>query len=136
MNRLDHAHIFSSNIEQTVRWYVAMLGAEVIYDTELVGHRNVRLEIGGGALHVYEQPPRGPGRQIVHHLGIRTDDLRGLVAHMQAQGHRFHKAITEEPAFRYVMCEAPDGLLLEMYEVKPGGEWMIAKPPAPPAHKP
>lgn len=136
MNRLDHAHLFSSDIEKTARWYVTMLGAEVIYDTELVGHRNVRLEIGGGALHVYEQPPRGPGRQIVHHLGIRTDALRGLVAHMQAQGHRFHKAITEEPAFRYVMCEAPDGLLLELYEVKPGGEWMIAKPPAPPAPKP
>ena len=130
MNRLDHTHLFSSDIEKTVRWYVTMLGAEVIYDTELVGHRNVRLEIGGGALHVYEQPPRGPGRQIVHHLGIRTDDLRALVAHMQAQGHRFPKAITEEPAFRYVMCEAPDGLLLELYEVKPGGEWMIAKPPA------
>ena len=78
MNRLDHAHLFSSDIEKTVRWYVTMLGAEVIYDTELVGHRNVRLEIGGGALHLYQQPPRGPGRQIVHHVGIRTDDLHGL----------------------------------------------------------
>ena len=38
----------------------------------------------------------------------------------------FRKEITEDKNFRYVMCEAPDGILLELYEVKAGAEWMLA----------
>ena len=124
MNRLDHAHIFASDVDRTVEFFITMFGGRLVYDTDLVGRRNVRVDIGGGAIHVYAQPPRGPGRQIVHHLGIHTDDLDALVAHMEERGLRFPKGIRAEPAFRYTMCEAPDGLLLELYQVKAGGEWM------------
>ena len=132
MNRLDHAHLFSSDIEKTVEFFTTMFGGTVVYDTELVGQRNVRVDIGGGAVHVYEQPPRGAGRPLIHHLGIRTDDLDALVAHMRAQGVAFPRGIREAPAFRYTMCEAPDGLLLELYQVKPGGEWMVGAGEPPP----
>ena len=124
---LDHVHIFSSDIEKTIDFYRAMFGARVVYDALLVRQRNVRLEIGGMAMHLYDQPPRSADRGLVHHLGIRTDDLDALVLHMQARGVTFRKGVTEDPAFRYVMCEAPDGVLLELYQVKPGGEWMVGK---------
>ncbi|HET7874408.1 MAG TPA: VOC family protein [Methylomirabilota bacterium] len=124
--RLDHVHIFASNLDATMRFYATMFGARVVYDTMLAGARNVRLDLGGGALHVYDQPPRSADRGLIHHLGIRTDDLDALVAHMKAHGVMFRKPISEDPAFRYVMCEAPDGVLLELYQVKPGAEWMLA----------
>ena len=127
MIRLDHVHIFSSDIEEAVDFYRTMFGARVVYDAPLVGQRNVRLDIGGMAMHIYDQRPRSAGRGLVHHLGIRTDDLDKLVSHMQVHGVTFRKDITEDLAFRYVMCEAPDGVLLELYQVKPGGEWMIEK---------
>lgn len=126
MIRLDHAHIFASDIQATVDFYKAMLGARVVYDAELVGQRNVRLDLGGMAIHVYDQRPRSSDRGLIHHLGILTDDLPGLVARMKANGVAFRKEIREEESFRYVMCEAPDGLLLELYEVRPDREWMIA----------
>jgi len=47
-----------------------MFGARVVYDTGLVGRRNVRLDIGGTALHVYDQWPRSADRGLIHHLGI------------------------------------------------------------------
>lgn len=125
MIRLDHAHIFASDIDATIAFWQTMFGARVVFDEALVGQRNVRLDIGGGALHLYDQPPRGLDRGLVHHLGIRTDDLPGLVAHMQAHGAIFRKPISEQPSFRYVMFEAPDGLLLKLYEVKPGGREMF-----------
>lgn len=109
-----------------MNFYRTMFGARVIYDTELVGRRNVRLDIGGAALHVYDQLPRSADRGLIHHLGIRTDDLDGLMAHMRAHGVVFRKGIAEDQHFRYVMCEAPDGVLLELYEVKAGVEWMVA----------
>jgi len=43
----------------------------------------VRLDLGGAALHLYDQPPRGGGRPLVHHLGLRTDDLDELVGHVR-----------------------------------------------------
>jgi catechol 2,3-dioxygenase-like lactoylglutathione lyase family enzyme len=122
---LDHVHLFASDVEKTITFYQTMFGARVIYDALLVGQRNVRIQIGGMAIHIYDQPPRSADRGLVHHLGIRTDDLDGLVAHMQKNGVAFRKSITEDSAFRYTMCEAPDGVLLELYEVKPGGEWMV-----------
>ena len=122
---LDHVHIFSSDMDKTIHFYTIMFGVRVVYDTPLVGQRNVRLDIGGMAMHVYDQQPRSADRGLVNHLGIRTDDLDSLVEHMQANGVAFRKPITEAESFRYVMCEAPDGVLLELYQVKEGGEWMV-----------
>ncbi len=124
---LDHVHIFSSDIDKTVCFYQTMFEAQVVYDVALMNQRNIRLDIGGKAIHVYAQKPRSADRGLIHHLGIRTDDLEGLIAHMQENGVAFRKGITEDTPFRYVMCEAPDGVLLELYEVKPGGEWMVGE---------
>lgn len=124
---LDHVHIFSSDIDKTIEFYRVMFGARVVYDASLVGQRNVRIDIGGHAMHVYDQRPRSADRGLVNHIGLRTDDLDALVSHLKAHGVTFCKDITEDPAFRYIMCEAPDGVLLELYQVKPGGEWMIGE---------
>jgi len=126
MVRLDHTHIFASHLEATVTFYRTMFGARVVYDTTLVGRRNVRLDIGGAALHVYDQAPRSADRGLIHHIGIRTDDLESLMTHMRTNGVVFRKTVTEDHRFRYVMCEAPDGVLLELYEVKASAEWMVA----------
>jgi catechol 2,3-dioxygenase-like lactoylglutathione lyase family enzyme len=126
MVRLDHTHIFASHLEATVTFYRTMFGARVVYDTTLVGRRNVRLDIGGAALHVYDQAPRSADRGLIHHIGIRTDDLESLMTHMRTNGVVFRKTVTEDHHFRYVMCEAPDGVLLELYEVKASAEWMVA----------
>ncbi len=123
--RLDHVHIFASDMDATIQFYTEMFAAKVVYDTLLVGQRNVRLDLGGLALHIYDQLPRSQDRGLVHHLGFVTDDLDALVTHMQDRGLAFRKPITKDNAFRYVMCEAPDGVLLELYEVVPGGEWML-----------
>lgn len=125
MIRLDHAHIFASRMERTIHFYATMFGARVVFDMEIVGSRNVRLDIGGAALHVYDQPPRSADHGLIHHLGIRTDNLADLVAHMKANGVVFRKGITEDEHVRYVMCEAPDGILLELYEVKAGGQMEV-----------
>ena len=122
MIRLDHAHIFASHIDATMNFYRTMFGAWVVYDTGLMGRRNVRLDIGGMALHVYDQLPRSADRGLIHHLGICTDDLDDLIAHMRAKGVVFRKGITEDKYSRYVMCEAPDSVLLELYEVKAGAK--------------
>jgi catechol 2,3-dioxygenase-like lactoylglutathione lyase family enzyme len=115
---LDHAHLFASNIDETIAFWQTMFGATLEWDREAAGVRNVYLRIGRGAINLYDQPPRHVGSGSVHHLGIETDDLDALVAHMQANGFQFRKPINELPTFRYVMVAAPDNVLVELFQTR------------------
>ena len=119
---LHHVHIFARDIEATVTWWRDMLGGETVHDGTLAGARNVFMRIGQGGLHIYDQLPRDEGRGPIHHIGIRSDDLRGLVARMKAKGVAFRSDIREFGTWRYIMCAAPDGVLLELFEFDPAHE--------------
>ena len=113
---LHHAHLFATDLAASIRFYRDMFGAEIVFDETVAGARNVLLRLGQAQLNFYEQPPKDGGRGAVHHLGIRTNDLHGLVAHMRSKGFEFRKPITDIGTLRYVMAMAPDGVLLELFE--------------------
>jgi hypothetical protein len=54
----------------------------------------------------------------VHHLGFQVDDLADLAARMSAAGFELRSPIRELPELDYLMIEAPDGVLLEVFEYK------------------
>lgn len=115
---LHHAHLLATDLERSLAFYREMFGAEIVFEGIVAGARNVLLKLGDGHINFYDQPPKDAGRGAVHHLGIRTNDLRALVAHMQAKGFEFPKGIREFEAGRYVMAMAPDGVLLEIFETR------------------
>ncbi len=113
---LHHAHLFASDIDATVAWWCRHIGAKVFFDDELAGSRNVFLAVGTGRLHIYDQPPRDPGRGAIHHLGIKVDNLRDVWRRLQEQGVSSPHGLREHSTWRYVMISAPDDLLLELFE--------------------
>ncbi len=115
-SHLHHVHCFASDIDASVDWWRRMLDATVAFDGELAGARNIFLRVGDGRLHLYDQAPRGLARNAVHHIGIRTNALDGLVAHMQREGQAFRGGLRKREMFRYIMVAAPDGVLLELFE--------------------
>ncbi len=119
---LHHVHLFARDIDATIAWWRDMLGARVVFDGALAGARNVFLRVGQGGLHIYDQPPRDAGRGAIHHVGIRSDDLPALVARMKARGHSFRSEIREFGSWRYIMCAAPDDVLLELFQFDPEHE--------------
>ncbi len=122
---LDHAHLFASDIDATIAFLADMFAAEIVWDEEAAGTRSVRLAIGRAFIHIYDQPPKSERGGPVHHLGIETDDLEGLVARMKAKGFEFRKPIRDEPKFRYVMVAGPDNLLIELFQSKEPAGWRI-----------
>ncbi len=116
MNGLHHVHLFASDLATSVAWCRDMLGGEVAFDGEFGGGRNVFLRLGRGRLHLYDQPPRGDTTGAVHHLGYQSDDLAGLVAELRQKGVAFRGDIHDFGFWRYIMCPAPDGVLLELFE--------------------
>jgi catechol 2,3-dioxygenase-like lactoylglutathione lyase family enzyme len=113
---LDHAHIFASDVDATIRWWSEMLGAKVVFDVPVAGARNVRLAVGRGAIILYDQPPRVAGPASVHHLGVLTDDLEGLVASMEAKGVKFRDPIQDFGVVKFIMVMAPDEVFLELFQ--------------------
>lgn len=116
INNFHHAHLFAADINASLKFYQEMFGGKIIADVEMAGARNVFLQIGKGRLHFYEQPPRDTGRGAVHHLGIETDDLPALVAHMKSKGVKFRKEISDFGFWKYVMAPAPDNVILELFQ--------------------
>lgn len=114
--RIHHVHLFASDLDASITFYERWFGGEVLADEEYAGARNVMMRVGDGRFNFYDQPPRGRGRNAVHHIGIQTDDLPQLVAKMAAGGIEFRKPITGTPGVGYVMAEGPDGVLLELFQ--------------------
>jgi catechol 2,3-dioxygenase-like lactoylglutathione lyase family enzyme len=116
-NSLHHVHASASDVDASVSFYTEVSGGEMILDEVLAGARNVFIRIGDGRLHLYDQPPRHAGTGSIHHLGIRTDDMAGMVEKLQRHGVPLRKPVTELGGWRYVMVPAPDGVLIELFEV-------------------
>ena len=114
---LHHVHLFASDLDKSIQFYRDMFEAKVIFDMEMAGARNVLISIGSGKINFYDQPPKNQARGVVHHLGIETNDLEGLVEHMKDKGYRFKKPIRDYGAWKYIMAEAPDNMLLELFQI-------------------
>ncbi len=114
---LHHAHLFASNLDESIKFYQDMFSAKILFDLEMAGARNVMIQIGSSKINFYDQPPKDQGRGAIHHLGIETDDLESLVEHMKNKGFKFIKKIKKFGPLKYVMAAAPDNVLLELFEV-------------------
>ena len=117
MIHLHHVHLFSRDLDAATAWYTRALGAEVCFDGDFGGARNVFMKIGTGRVHLYSQPPRDEGRGAIHHVGIRTTDLSGLHRRLIDMGTSFRSGVREFGTWRYIMCPAPDNVLLELFEI-------------------
>jgi catechol 2,3-dioxygenase-like lactoylglutathione lyase family enzyme len=114
---LHHAHLFASNLDNSIKFYQDMFGAEILFDLKMAGARNVMISIGSSKINFYDQPPKDQGRGAIHHLGIETDNLEALVLHMKDKGFQFIKKIKDFGPLKYIMAVAPDNVLLELFEV-------------------
>jgi catechol 2,3-dioxygenase-like lactoylglutathione lyase family enzyme len=116
-HHIHHVHIFASSLDASVKFYQDFFDGIVILDMELAGARNVFMRVGSGRIHFYDQPPKFSGRGSIHHFGIQTDDIEGVVNKMKAAGVLFTKDITDAGFWKYIMVPAPDDILVELFEV-------------------
>ena len=113
---LHHVHLFASDLDCSIRFYREMFSAEILFDEMVASVRNVLIGIGTGRINFYDQPPRDTGKSAVHHLGILTDDISALVAHMEAKGFHFRSPVRDFGDLKYIMLEGPDRVLIEVFE--------------------
>ena len=118
---VHHVHVFTEDLDETIRWWTEKLGGEVAFDGDFGGSRNVFMRVGEGRIHFYDQRPRDTGKGAIHHVGIRCDDLRELRRQLIKHGIELRSEIREFGSWRYLMCMAPDNVLLELFEAERDG---------------
>ncbi len=114
---VHHVHIFASDVKKSIKFYEEFFGGKVILDAELAGARNVFIKIGNGRLHLYDQPPKSPGKGSIHHFGIQTDNIGEVVSKLTSKGVTLKKDISDLGFWKYVMVPAPDEVLIELFQV-------------------
>lgn len=117
MNHVHHVHLFASNLEKSLEFYKEAFGGEIVLDEDMAGARNVFMRIGTGRIHFYDQAPKYPVRGNIHHFGIQTDDIEGVVKKLKAMGTAFAKEIVDLGSWKYIMVPAPDNVLIELFQV-------------------
>lgn len=117
MNHIHHVHLFAANLEKSLDFYKEAFGGKIILDEDMAGARNVFMKIGTGRIHFYDQAPKYPARGNIHHFGIQTDDLEGVVKKLKAMGVAFAKEIVDLGSWKYIMVPAPDNVLIELFQV-------------------
>jgi uncharacterized glyoxalase superfamily protein PhnB len=107
-------------MDKSLSFYRDMFGAELLFDMEVAGARNVMITIGSSKINFYDKPPKENARGVLHHLGIETDNLEALIDHMKKKGFKQTNEIKNIGTMKYIMAEGPDNVLFEIFEVIKG----------------
>ena len=113
---VHHTHLMASDIDASLEFYRHWFDAVVVADFDYAGARNVFVAVGSGRLHFYDQPPRSTERNAVNHIGLVVEGLDALAAAMAEAGIELPKGVQRFPDGNYLMVQAPDQVLLELFE--------------------
>lgn len=125
LNKVHHIAIICSDYEKSKRFYVEVLGLEIIqeiYREERASHK-LDLALNGDyiiELFSFPNPPSRPSRPEaigLRHLAFEVDDLDRIVAHLQKNQIEMEAIRTDEfTNKRFLFIADPDQLPIEFYE--------------------
>ncbi len=124
-----HVAIIVSDYEVSKRFYTQTLGFDVILETYRAARQSWKLDLriqGGGQLEIFSfpTPPARPTRPEacgLRHLAFRVADLDETLRALDAKGVVAEPVRRDENTqARFAFFADPDGLPIEIYEVRPG----------------
>ncbi len=125
LNKVHHIAIICSDYEKSKRFYVEVLGLEIIqeiYREERASHK-LDLALNGDyiiELFSFPNPPSRPSRPEatgLRHLAFEVDDLDRIVAHLEKNQIEMEAIRTDEfTNKRFLFIADPDQLPIEFYE--------------------
>jgi len=118
----DHVHIRTPDPEATAKWFVDILGAEIV-------RTPVRLDVKLGGANIFlapvtagdgVNPPPSTPYQGLDHFGLAVKDIDDVAAHLKAKGVEFTKEPhTLRPGVRICFIRGPQGISIELLERDP-----------------
>lgn len=126
IKKIHHVAIISSNYERSKHFYVNILGFEVIREVYREERDSYKLDLKIGdsqiELFSFKNPPKRPSYPEacgLRHLAFEVDDIEETVEELKENGIEVEDIrIDEYTNCRFTFFEDPDGLPLELYEIK------------------
>ena len=114
---LNHVHLKTTNPQQTAKFYAENLGATIVSE---IGTRGYRLNLHGLTLNVTTFVEDQTRQQVygMEHFAINTDDMDGTLTKLKANGAKVLEEMVSANGRRICFLEGPDGVQLEIIEVK------------------
>ncbi len=125
MLSLHHIHLRSTNPQKTVAWYVDMLGAKIVRETETQGAVMIAIDVGDTRINVSSPPPGQNLPRVsanlhlgLDHFGLQTDDIVGLLASLQPKGLEILEPLrTHSTGMKAMLVRAPDDVRIELLQM-------------------
>ncbi|WP_300034437.1 VOC family protein [uncultured Roseobacter sp.] len=125
--RFHHVAIIVSDYARSKQFYTQTLGLPVILESYRAERQSWKLDLGladGGQLEVFSFPdtpdrPTRPEACGLRHLAFRVADLDVSMRELAAKGVKTEPVrIDENTGCRFTFFADPDGLPVELYEIK------------------
>ena len=125
LNKVHHIAIICSDYEKSKRFYVEVLGLEIIQEIYREERASYKLDLALNGDYIIElfsfpYPPSRPSRPEatgLRHLAFEVDDLDRIVAHLQKNQIEMEAIRTDEfTNKRFLFIADPDQLPIEFYE--------------------
>jgi glyoxylase I family protein len=125
--RIHHAAIICSDYERSKRFYTEVLGLRIVAEHFRAARNSWKLDLGlpdGSQVELFSFPgaparPSYPEAQGLRHLAFAVVDVAACQQRLEAQGVATEDVrVDEYTGQRFVFFADPDGLPLELYEVR------------------
>ncbi|MBD2665142.1 hypothetical protein B6N60_04622 [Richelia sinica FACHB-800] len=122
---VHHVAIICSNYEVSKKYYVDILGFEVIQETFRVARNSYKLDlkVGNTQIELFsfpEPPPRmsSPEACGLRHLAFAVEDIEASVKYLQSHNIDVEAIRVDEiTGKKFTFFKDPDNLPLEIYEI-------------------
>ncbi len=122
--KIHHAAIICSNYELSKKFYVEILGFQIIQETYRAPRKSYKLDLQVGEnqieLFSFPNPPQRvnkPEACGLRHLAFEVENIEETVLYLQSQGVEVENIrIDDITDKKYTFFQDPDGLPLEIYE--------------------
>ena len=127
LRSIHHAAIICSDYDRSRDFYTRILGLRIIAENHRAARQSWKLDLAlpdGGQIELFSFPappprPSTPEAQGLRHLAFVVEDIDAACARLVAQGVTVEPIrVDEYTGRRFTFFPDPDGLPLELYEVK------------------
>ncbi|WP_149273653.1 SMU1112c/YaeR family gloxylase I-like metalloprotein [Pareuzebyella sediminis] len=125
LNKIHHIAIISSDYEKSKRFYVDILGFEILKETYRETRKSYKLDLALNGDYLIElfsfpEPPKRlsrPEAQGLRHLAFEVDDIEAVGEKLLEKGVVIEAIRTDASnGKKFTFLQDPDGLPLEIYE--------------------
>ncbi|CCN35239.1 putative Glyoxalase/bleomycin resistance protein/dioxygenase [Vibrio nigripulchritudo SO65] len=127
LNAIHHCAIICSDYAVSKAFYCDVLGLEVVAENYREERQSYKLDLrlpNGNQIELFSFPnpplrPTQPEARGLRHLAFSVDDLERVIRHLEENNIEVEPVRVDEfTGCRFTFFQDPDGLPLELYEIR------------------